>query len=132
MHLSGEARHLSGQPALALRWDMRPVLCQQLLDALPDALVPMLRPFKLSGEFKSLGANLVIAPRENGETFSAELLARLAEKEPQVASVPWLYAVGKTGYGNVVMAGTEFARLAAVSPISIGVSGVSPIRATSA
>jgi putative ABC transport system permease protein len=73
-------------------------------------------PGKLSGEFKSLGANLVIAPRENGETFSAELLARLAEKEPQVASVPWLYAVGQTGDGNVVMAGTEFARLAAVSP----------------
>jgi putative ABC transport system permease protein len=73
-------------------------------------------PSKLSGEFKSLGANLVIASRENGETFPAELLARLAEKEPQVASVPWLYAVGQTGDGNVVMAGTELDRLVAVSP----------------
>jgi putative ABC transport system permease protein len=73
-------------------------------------------PSKMSGEFRSLGPNLVLVPRQNGETFPESLYARLPERELQIEAVPWLYAIGKSGDGNVVLGGTDLARLASVEP----------------
>ena len=73
-------------------------------------------PAKMSGEFRTLGANLIIAPRQAETTFSDELYARLAARQPQLAAVPWLYAIGKAADSNVVLGGTEVGRLAPVNP----------------
>jgi putative ABC transport system permease protein len=73
-------------------------------------------PSKMSGEFRTLGPNLVIAPREGEQTFSADSVQRLESSQPQVQAVPWLYAIGTAADGSVVMAGTDLARAASLNP----------------
>ena len=73
-------------------------------------------PSKLSGEFKSLGPNLIIASRQSDQTFDENLYGRLNQREPQLTAVPWLYAVGKAAQSDVVLGGTDLARLARINP----------------
>ena len=73
-------------------------------------------PSKLSGEFKSIGPNIVISSKGNSSTFSGDFYGRLAEQDPSIVAVPWLYVVEKSGTDNLVLAGTEFAKLAATNP----------------
>src|ERR1019366_9744748 len=72
-------------------------------------------PGKMSGEFRTLGPNLIVAPRGNDQTFSEELYTRLGSRQPQVIALPWLYAVcraaNKAGGGDVVLGGTALGRL---------------------
>lgn len=73
-------------------------------------------PSKMAGEFRTLGANLVIAPRQDDQTLSEELYSRLGAQQPELTAVPWLYAIGQAADGNVVLGGTDLGRLAAVNP----------------
>jgi len=73
-------------------------------------------PGEMAGEFQTLGANLVIVPRQEQATFAEELYHRLAAQQPEVKAAPWLYAIGRTGAENVVMGGADLGRLAAVNP----------------
>src|SRR5579864_2544895 len=73
-------------------------------------------PAKMSGEFQTLGPNLVLAPRDNDQTFSGELYTRLRSRQPGALSVPWLYAIGKGGGADVVMGGTDLAQLGTLNP----------------
>jgi len=73
-------------------------------------------PSKISGEFQTLGPNLIVAPRRDGQTFAGELYTRLHSRQAGVAAIPWLYAIGKAGEGDVVLGGTDLARLASVNP----------------
>lgn len=73
-------------------------------------------PRKMTAEFRTLGPNLVVAPRGNAQTFSAELYARLAADSPEVPRLPWLYAIGKVEGNDVILGGTDLARLAALRP----------------
>src|SRR3972149_2608755 len=52
-------------------------------------------PAKMSAEFRTLGPNLVIAPRGKSQTFSAKYEQTIAAAHPDVVSLPWLYAIGK-------------------------------------
>ncbi len=71
-------------------------------------------PAQMSGEFKTLGPNLVLAPPQEQQTFPGDLDSRLSAAQPQLMSVPWLYAVGQVQESSVVMAGTDLSRLAAI------------------
>ena len=73
-------------------------------------------PGKMGGEFRTLGPNLIVAPRQSDQTFSEELYTRLGSRRSQVVALPWLYAIGPTGNGNVVLGGTDLERLAALNP----------------
>jgi putative ABC transport system permease protein len=77
-------------------------------------------PGKMSGEFRALGPNLIVAPRGNDQTFSDDLYNRLISRQPQAIALPWLYAVGQAankGVGSaVVLGGTDLARLASMNP----------------
>src|ERR1035437_1627904 len=81
-------------------------------------------PGKMSGEFRTLGPNLIVAPRGNDQTFPEELYTRLGSRQPQVIALPWLYAVApganhatnKAASADVVLGGTNMARLAALNP----------------
>src|SRR3972149_4870410 len=52
-------------------------------------------PRKMTAEFRSLGANLILAPSGGAQTLSQEVLGGLASHRPEVAHLGWLYAVGK-------------------------------------
>ncbi|HWP85871.1 MAG TPA: hypothetical protein VNN17_11810, partial [Terriglobia bacterium] len=73
-------------------------------------------PAKMSAEFRTLGPNLIVAPRGAENTFSAQLEDRLATAYPALARLPWLYAVGQAGDRNVVLAGSRLEDLAAMHP----------------
>lgn len=73
-------------------------------------------PAKIAGEFRTLGPNLVIAPRQNNQndqTISEEVYRRLAS---EAAAVPWLYAIGTAAGENTVLAGTEMELLPSQNP----------------
>src|SRR3989304_5205914 len=73
-------------------------------------------PRKMTAEFRTLGANLILAPKGTSETFSEDAYRQLADSQPAVPRLPWLYAVGKTQGKEVILAGTELERLAALHP----------------
>ena len=79
-------------------------------------------PRKMTGEFRSLGANLVLAPAGNAQTLPESVFRQVgAQPHPtELSRLPWLYAVGKVGskVGNddVIFGGTELAGLAAMKP----------------
>lgn len=75
-------------------------------------------PRKMTGEFRSLGANLVLAPAGNAQTLPESVFRRVgAHHHPtELSRLPWLYAVGKVGNEDVIFGGTELAGLAAMKP----------------
>src|ERR1019366_6855128 len=72
-------------------------------------------PGKMSGEFRTLGPKLTVAPRGHDQTFSEELYTPLGSRQPQVIALPLLYAVGQAANQaanqaasvDVVLGGTE-------------------------
>lgn len=73
-------------------------------------------PQKMSSEFRTLGPNLVVAPRGEGQTFPAEIEKQIAADHPEAATLPWLYAIGKVGGRDVILGGTELSELARLHP----------------
>src|SRR3990172_3961012 len=51
-------------------------------------------PRKMTAEFRTLGANLILAPKGTSETFPEEAYRQLADSEPEARGLAWLYAVG--------------------------------------
>ncbi|MBF8305682.1 MAG: transporter permease, partial [Acidobacteria bacterium] len=52
-------------------------------------------PRKMTTEFRTLGANLILAPKGTSETLPEQVYRELAEAQPATPRLPWLYAVGK-------------------------------------
>jgi putative ABC transport system permease protein len=73
-------------------------------------------PNKMSSEFRTLGPNLIIAPRGQNQTFPAEIERRIASERPEVATLPWLYAIGKVDGRDVILGGTDLTRLSRLHP----------------
>jgi putative ABC transport system permease protein len=78
-------------------------------------------PRKMTAEFRTLGANLILAPRGTDATVPQTTYTELAQAHPQVPRLAWLYAVGNVGSQEagdqeVILAGTELSRLAALNP----------------
>ena len=73
-------------------------------------------PRKMTTEFRTLGANLILAPKGTSETLPEEVYRELAEAQPATPRLAWLYAVGKVSGQEVILAGTEIERLAALNP----------------
>ena len=73
-------------------------------------------PQKMSSEFRTLGPNLVVVPRGQGQTFPAEIEKQIAADHPEAASLPWLYAIGKVQGREVILGGTELSELARLHP----------------
>ena len=73
-------------------------------------------PRKMTAEFRSLGANLLLAPRGDAQTFPETVYAQLALSHPQIPRLPWLYAVGRVQGRDAILGGTEQAGLAALNP----------------
>src|SRR3990167_11049475 len=83
-------------------------------------------PRKMTAEFRTLGANLILAPKGTSETFSEDAYRQLADSQPAVPRLQWLYAVGKTQGKEVILAGTELERLGAAPPPRRGGAGAAP------
>jgi len=86
-------------------------ICSALLNVNLDA------ERKLTQEFRTLGANVVIAPPAAGSEASladAAVLDRIAELHiPQIAAMaPYLYVAANSGSQPVILAGTWFDQLA--------------------
>lgn len=73
-------------------------------------------PGKMSAEFRALGPNLIVAPRGTAQTFPATAEAEVIGSKAIVPRLPWLYAIGKVGGRDVILAGTELAHIAGVHP----------------
>lgn len=73
-------------------------------------------PRKMTAEFRTLGANLILAPPGTSETLPEDVYRQLADSQGAVPRLPWLYAVGKTRHQDVILAGTELDRLPALNP----------------
>lgn len=73
-------------------------------------------PRKMTAEFRTLGANLILAPQGTSETVSEEVYRQLANSHPAIPRLAWLYAVGQVNHQEVILAGTELERLAALNP----------------
>lgn len=73
-------------------------------------------PRKMTAEFRTLGANLILAPKGTDTTVPQTIYSELSEAHPQIARLAWLYAVGKVGDQEAILAGTELSRLAALNP----------------
>jgi len=73
-------------------------------------------PRKMTAEFRTLGANLILAPQGTGETVPQTVYNELAQAHPQVPRLAWLYAVGNVGNQEAILAGTELSRLAVLNP----------------
>src|SRR3990172_9470907 len=52
-------------------------------------------PRKMTAEFRTLGANLILAPEGTREPLPEEFSRQWAEAQPATPRLPWLYAVGK-------------------------------------
>jgi putative ABC transport system permease protein len=86
-------------------------ICSALLNVNLDA------GRKLTQEFRTLGANIVIAPPSAGGDAAladAEVMDRIAGLHiPQmVAAAPYLYVAAKSGTQPVILAGTDFGQVA--------------------
>ncbi len=75
-------------------------------------------PRKMTGEFRSLGANLVLAPAGNAQTLPESVFHQVGAQHhpPELSRLPWLYAVGEVGNEDVIFGGTDLAGLAAMNP----------------
>jgi putative ABC transport system permease protein len=73
-------------------------------------------PVKMSAEFRTLGPNLIVAPRGEQATFPANLAARIVQPNTEVSRLPWLFAVGKADGRDVILGGTELAGLSQMHP----------------
>src|SRR3989337_1114458 len=73
-------------------------------------------PDKMSAEFRTLGPNLIMAPRGDRQTFPASIVEEVASTRGDVSRFPWLYAVGKADGRDVILGGTELAHLARMHP----------------
>jgi len=73
-------------------------------------------PRKMTTEFRTLGANLILAPKGTNETVSQDVYREFAETQPATPRLAWLYAVGKVSGQEVILAGTEMENLAALNP----------------
>ena len=73
-------------------------------------------PGKISAEFRTLGPNLIVAPRGSGQTFPASIEDQLIGPDAEVSRLPWLYAIGKADGRDVILGGTELANLARMHP----------------
>ena len=79
-------------------------------------------PEKISSEFRTLGPNLIVAPRGPGgpggedPTFPASIENQIASEYPDVARLPWLFAIAKADGRDVILGGTNLADLARMHP----------------
>ena len=73
-------------------------------------------PDKMSAEFRTLGPNLIVAPRGEERTFPASVQDQLATTNEDASQLPWLYAVGKSDGRDVILGGTELPKLAGMHP----------------
>lgn len=73
-------------------------------------------PRKMTTEFRTLGANLILAPKGTSETLPEQVYRELAEAQPATPRLAWLYAVGKVNGQEAILAGTEIENLAALNP----------------
>jgi putative ABC transport system permease protein len=73
-------------------------------------------PSKMSSEFRTLGPNLIVAPRGDAQTFSDDVATRVSTESPSTAMLPWLYAVGKVDTRDVILAGTDLDGLSRMHP----------------
>ena len=73
-------------------------------------------PEKMSSEFRTLGPNLIVAPRGGGETFPVSVQVELSTAYPEIDGLPWLYAVGRATGRDVILGGTDLAGLAPMHP----------------
>ena len=73
-------------------------------------------PRKMTAEFKSLGPNLVVSPPGEAQTMDQDISNRLNELHPDLAQIPWLYAVGSSNHESLVIAGTHLEPLLALNP----------------
>ncbi|MBI4465156.1 MAG: FtsX-like permease family protein [Acidobacteria bacterium] len=73
-------------------------------------------PRKMTAEFRSLGANLVVAPSGGAQTLPQDVLDWLFSHRPEVARLGWLYAVGTVQGNSVTFGGTELEGLALLNP----------------
>ncbi|HEV2522151.1 MAG TPA: ABC transporter permease [Candidatus Acidoferrales bacterium] len=76
---------------------------------------------KLTQEFRTLGANVVVAPPSGGSDAAladAAVLERIAELHlPQIAATaPYLYVAARSGSQPVILAGTWFDQVARMNP----------------
>ncbi|MGD0910183.1 MAG: ABC transporter permease, partial [Candidatus Acidiferrales bacterium] len=86
-------------------------ICSALLNVNLDA------GRKLTQEFRTLGANVVVAPPSasgDAALADAEVLDRISGLQiPQiVAAAPYLYVAAKSGRQPVILAGTDFGQVA--------------------
>ena len=75
---------------------------------------------KLTREFRTLGANLIVAPPAiggDGALAGVDIMDRIAAlKAPEmVAAAPYLYVVARSGAQPVILAGTGFDQVAGMS-----------------
>jgi putative ABC transport system permease protein len=79
-------------------------------------------PDKMSAEFRTLGPNLMAAPRGPDHTFPESIRERLAARtvadteNKDTLLLPWLYAVGYAEGKDVILGGTELPALAQMHP----------------
>ena len=73
-------------------------------------------PRKMTAEFRTLGPNLVVAPRGNQPTLPESVLEGIATAQRNLLRLPWLYAAGKVNQQDVILGGTTLDSLAAVNP----------------
>src|SRR3990172_2716636 len=73
-------------------------------------------PRKMTAEFRTLGANLILAPRGTAQTLPEDIYRQLAAAPPEARGLAWLYAVGTVNRREVILAGTELAQLAPLNP----------------
>jgi putative ABC transport system permease protein len=78
-------------------------------------------PQQISGEFRALGPNLVVAPRNVSETLPVNIVEVISSGLPDVPLLPWLYAVGEAEGKPVILAGADLDRIAGVHPSWDGV-----------
>ena len=75
-------------------------------------------PRKMTGEFRSMGANLVVAPAESAQTLPESVFMQVGAHhlQTELSRLPWLYAAGKVNNEDVIFGGTELDGLAAMNP----------------
>ena len=73
-------------------------------------------PRKMTAEFRTLGANLVLAPKGGAQTLSQDVAGWLETNHPKATRLEWLYAVGKVEGQEVTFGGTQSQGLASVNP----------------
>ena len=73
-------------------------------------------PRKMTAEFRTLGANLVLAPKGGAQTLSQDVAGWLSANHPEMVHLDWLYAVGRVEGQDATFGGTRLQELASVNP----------------